>query len=221
MRPAARIFAITLIVAASVDVTRSAAYAQGYWGSSPFSSWFDQPSYRPRVRRIEPRRASVPVPRMASIAPLTPRASHSAEVAPGTPLVAVVSLKSQSITVWDHNGPVLQSRVSTGTAGHATPTGLFSVIQKNRYHESNIYSGAPMPWMHRITWSGVALHAGVVPNYPASHGCIRLPYDVAPKLWSMSRMGMRVVVAPSDARLSVIEHPLLPQPLMLSRAGNC
>ncbi|MEQ1613642.1 MAG: L,D-transpeptidase family protein, partial [Hyphomicrobiaceae bacterium] len=125
----------------------------------------------------------------------------------------------QSLTVWDQSGPVLKSRVSTGQAGYATPTGLFSVIEKDRHHESNIYSGAPMPWMHRITWSGIALHGGIVPNYPASHGCIRLPYDVAPQLWGMSRIGMRVVVSPSEVELLMVEHDGLPQPKLISLAG--
>ena len=77
---------------------------------------------------------------------------------------------------------------------------MFSIIQKNRHHVSNIYSGAPMPYMQRITWSGIALHAGVLPGYPASHGCIRLPYPVAAKLFAMSKMGMRVIVAPHEPR---------------------
>ena len=88
--------------------------------------------------------------------------------------------------------------MSTGQAGHRTPTGVFSVIGKERWHHSNIYSGAPMPWMQRITWSGVAMHAGVVPGYPASHGCIRLPAGFAPQLYGMTKMGARVVVTPRD-----------------------
>ena len=79
--------------------------------------------------------------------------------------------------------------------GHPTPIGLFSVIGKERWHHSNIYCGAPMPFMQRITWSGVAMHSGVVPGYPASHGCIRLPAAFAPQLWGMTKMGARVVVA--------------------------
>src|SRR5262249_57571081 len=74
---------------------------------------------------------------------------------------------------------IAQSAVSTGMPGYRTPTGVFSVLQKRRYHESNIYSGAPMPFMQRLTWSGIALHAGVLPGFPASHGCIRLPHHFA------------------------------------------
>ncbi len=119
------------------------------------------------------------------------------------------------MTVWGEHGPVLQTRISSGQPGHSTPAGVFSVIQKNRHHESNIYSGAPMPFMQRITWSGIALHAGVVPNYPASHGCIRLPYGMAQRLFGMTRMGMRVVVAPADTQAHWIEHASLPQPYFM------
>ena len=92
----------------------------------------------------------------------------------------VVSIPKQRISVYGAGGFTAQSAVSTGTAGFPTPTGVFSVIQKNRYHRSNIYSGAPMPFMQRITWSGVAMHAGVLPGYPASHGCIRLTHNSRP-----------------------------------------
>ena len=76
--------------------------------------------------------------------------------------------------------------------------GVFSVIQKDRYHHSNIYSGAPMPYMQRITWGGVALHAGVLPGYPASHGCIRMPGSFAVKMWGWTKMGARVIVTPGE-----------------------
>ena len=98
-------------------------------------------------------------------------------------------------------------------AGHSTPTGLFSILQKNRYHESNIYSGAPMPYMQRITWSGVALHQGHLPGYPASHGCIRLPESVALQLWGMTRIGQRIIVAPRDAAVVPFAHAQLPIPV--------
>jgi len=78
--------------------------------------------------------------------------------------------------------------------GHLTPTGVFSVIQKQKWHRSNIYSNAPMPYMQRITWSGVALHAGVLPGYPASHGCIRMPYGFAKELWALTKVGARVII---------------------------
>jgi hypothetical protein len=97
-------------------------------------------------------------------------------------------------------------------AGYRTPAGVFSILQRSRYHRSNIYSNAPMPYMQRLTWSGVALHAGVLPGYPASHGCIRLPYQFAIDLWGKTKIGTRVVVAPDDAAPVLIEHPRLPAP---------
>ena len=94
--------------------------------------------------------------------------------------------------------------------GHSTPMGVFSVIQKDRYHHSNIYSGAPMPYMQRITWGGVALHAGVLPGYPASHGCIRMPTGFAIKMWGWTKMGARVIVTPGELSPASFSHPLLP-----------
>jgi lipoprotein-anchoring transpeptidase ErfK/SrfK len=93
--------------------------------------------------------------------------------------------------------------------GHPTPMGVFSVIQKHKLHHSNIYSGAPMPYMQRITWSGVAMHAGVLPGYPASHGCIRMPMAFAMKMWNWTRMGARVVVTPGEMTPASFSHPLL------------
>lgn len=135
--------------------------------------------------------------------------AHSRE-----PLVAVISLASQRISVYDGSGMIAQSRVSTGMAGHQTPAGVYSILQRNRYHESNIYSGAPMPFMQRLTWSGIALHAGVVPGYPASHGCIRLPAEFATKMWGLARIGTRVVIAHGDLVPTEIAHAKLPEPRM-------
>jgi hypothetical protein len=133
--------------------------------------------------------------------------------APG-PVIAVVSIARQRISIYGAEGLLAQSAVSTGQPGFRTPTGVFSVIQKNRFHRSNIYSGAPMPYMQRITWSGVALHAGVIPGYPASHGCIRLPHHFAVELWGMTKMGARVVVAPDDTAAVEIASTRLPVPTL-------
>lgn len=127
---------------------------------------------------------------------------------------AVVSLPDQHITVYDATGRIAQSRISSGKPGKRTPTGVFSVIGKKRFHRSNLYSGAPMPWMQRITWSGIALHAGVVPGYPASHGCIRLPKAFAPKLYSLTSMGARIIVSPGEVKPEPIRHAALPMPTM-------
>ena len=108
--------------------------------------------------------------------------------------IITISLSQQRLTVYDKGEVIAHAPVSTGMAGHPTPTGIFSVIGKEVFHRSNIYSGAPMPFMQRITWSGVALHAGVLPGYPASHGCIRMPPDFAVRLYGITRKGARVLV---------------------------
>jgi L,D-transpeptidase catalytic domain len=131
---------------------------------------------------------------------------------PSGPLVIVVSIGSQHVTVYDDGTPIASAPISSGMPGHPTPVGIFSVIQKDRYHHSNIYSGAPMPYMQRITWSGVAMHEGVLPGHPASHGCIRLPHEFAARLWTMTKMGVRVVVTPrngNDVVPVAFDHPRL------------
>jgi L,D-transpeptidase catalytic domain len=129
---------------------------------------------------------------------------------PAGPLIIVVSIGSQHVTVYDDGTPIMTGPVSTGMPGHPTPMGIFSVIQKDRYHHSNIYSGAPMPFMQRITWSGVAMHEGVVPGHPASHGCIRLTHDFAARLWTTTKMGVRVIVTPRNEVVpQQFDHPSL------------
>src|ERR1700749_1390021 len=141
-------------------------------------------------------------------------------VHPQLPLVIAVSIGSQRVKIYDANGLFGEAPVSTGMPGHPTPQGVFSVIEKDRYHHSNIYSGAPMPFMQRITWGGVAMHAGVLPGYPASHGCIRMPMEFATKMWGWTKMGARVFVTPADlAAPQAFTHPFLaaykidPQPV--------
>jgi hypothetical protein len=130
----------------------------------------------------------------------------------GEPTMAIVSLRSQRITVYDAKGWILRAPVSSGTKGRETPAGIFSVIQKVEEHYSNLYDDAFMPHMQRITWSGIALHGGVLPGRPASHGCIRLPFDFAEQLFGATTMGMRVIVAPGDVAPVEFAHPLLFQP---------
>ncbi len=139
---------------------------------------------------------------------------------PQGPLIIAVSIDKQKVRIYDANGFFAESPVSTGMKGHSTPMGVFSIIQKHKFHHSNIYSGAPMPYMQRITWSGVAMHAGVLPGYPASHGCIRMPMAFATKMWNWTRMGARVVVTPGEITPANFAHPLLlaqkvvPQPVI-------
>jgi len=148
-----------------------------------------------------------------------PVVRRDVKAAPPSPLLFVVSLPSQQLNVFGPDGVVLRSPVSTGTASHPTPLGVFSIIQKNRHHRSNIYSGAPMPFMQRITWSGIALHAGNLPGYPASHGCIRLPYPTAESLFGLTRLGVRVIVAPADVTPVAFAHAGLPRPMLLPAGG--
>jgi lipoprotein-anchoring transpeptidase ErfK/SrfK len=131
-------------------------------------------------------------------------------------LSVVISIDKQRLTLYSDGQPIAHSRVSTGVPGHPTPTGVFSIIQKDRWHRSNIYYNAPMYFMQRITWSGVAMHEGVVPNSPASHGCIRLPGAFARQMWGITKLGVRVIithgeVAPvtiSNERLFAIKREL-------------
>ena len=132
---------------------------------------------------------------------------------PDSPLIVVVSIRQQRVHVYDANGEITNSRISSGRPGFATPTGVFSILEKNVRHRSNIYSGAEMPYMERITWSGIALHAGVVPGFRASHGCIRLPYSFSRKLYGLTKIGNRVIVASDDARPIVFNSPKLFRPL--------
>jgi lipoprotein-anchoring transpeptidase ErfK/SrfK len=113
-------------------------------------------------------------------------------------LTVVIAIDRQQLTLYSDGHPIAHSRVSTGVPGHPTPTGVFSIIQKDRWHRSNIYYNAPMYFMQRITWSGVAMHQGVVPNQPASHGCIRLPESFARQMWGITKLGVRVIVSRSD-----------------------
>jgi lipoprotein-anchoring transpeptidase ErfK/SrfK len=125
------------------------------------------------------------------------------------PLHIVISIANQRLTLYRNGVPVAHAPVSTGVPGHPTPTGVFSVIEKQRFHRSNLYSAAPMPFMQRITWSGVAIHEGVLPGHPASHGCIRIPAAFARQLWSTTRLGARVIISPADVALAEIAHPHL------------
>ena len=124
-------------------------------------------------------------------------------------LQIVISIPQQRLTLYANGQKIETAPVSTGQSGHPTPKGIFNIIQKSRFHHSNIYSGAPMPFMQRITWSGIALHAGHLPGYPASHGCIRLPHSFAQHLFGVTKLGVRVVVASEDVAPQDIQHPTL------------
>jgi L,D-transpeptidase catalytic domain len=137
---------------------------------------------------------------------------------PGEPVMAIVSLQRQQITIYDSKGWILRAPVSTGQKGRETPAGIFSVLEKEAEHYSNLYDDAFMPHMQRLTWSGIALHGGVLPGHPASHGCIRLPYEFAGRLFDVTKVGMRVIIAPGDAAPVTMAHPVLFPPTSSANA---
>jgi lipoprotein-anchoring transpeptidase ErfK/SrfK len=191
-----------------VAVPQADAAALFYWQDSDPSYYRPAPVAQPRKPKA--RRPSAK----------TEAAIKETNAKPQGPLIIAVSIEQQKVRIYDSNGLFAESPVSTGMKGHSTPMGVFSVIQKHKMHRSNIYSGAPMPYMQRITWSGVAMHAGVLPGYPASHGCIRMPMAFAVKMWNWTRMGARVIVTPGQITPASFTHPLLvaqkvvPQPLI-------
>jgi hypothetical protein len=123
------------------------------------------------------------------------------------PVVMVVSITEQRAYVYRNGVLIGATSVSTGRPGHLTPTGVFTVLQKQKEHRSTIYDGAPMPYMERLTWGGVALHAGGLPGYPESHGCIHLPSEFAKLLFEVSPMGMTVVIANQATEPQRVDHP--------------
>ena len=127
----------------------------------------------------------------------------------GEPIMAIVSIKSQQVTFYDADGWILRAPVSTGITGRETPAGIFAVIEKDKDHRSTLYDDAWMPNMQRITWNGIALHGGPLPGYAASHGCVRMPYGFAEKLFERTRIGMRVIISPNDAEPVEFSHPAL------------
>jgi hypothetical protein len=193
-----RLWRIAVLTAAgaigSVSYAEAALY---YWPN------YDPGYYRPEL--IVPQQRQKARPRQAKKV----RIPVNESAKPQGPLIIAISIDRQNLRLYDANGFFAETPISTGTHDHPTPMGVFSVIQKHKFHHSNIYSGAPMPYMQRITWSGVAMHAGVLPGYPASHGCIRMPMAFAIKMWNWTRMGARVVVTPGEMTPARFSHPLL------------
>jgi L,D-transpeptidase-like protein len=127
----------------------------------------------------------------------------------GEPIMAIVSIKTQQVTIYDADGWILRAPVSTGTTGRETPAGVFAILEKNKDHRSSLYDDAEMPNMQRVTWNGIALHGGPLPGYAASHGCVRMPFGFAEKLFDKTRIGMRVIVSPDNAEPVEFSHPAL------------
>ncbi len=188
-----------LTVAGAVASASRAEAALYYWND------YDPGYYRP-AQPLHPRRPKV---RRNTITKKSQAAEKETGAKPQGPLVISISIDQQKVRIYDSNGLFAEGPVSTGMKGHPTPMGVFSIIQKHKMHHSNIYSGAPMPFMQRITWSGVAMHAGVLPGYPASHGCIRMPMTFATRMWNWTKMGARVLVTPGEVTPAPFSHPLL------------
>jgi hypothetical protein len=205
---AGRLWQIAILTAAGTLGTAAQAEAALYYWSDSDSGY-----YRPRptvqLRRQRARRQVKKI-----------EAPEKETSKPQGPLIIAISIEKQKLRIYDANGFYAETPISTGMKGHPTPMGVFSIIQKHKFHHSNIYSGAPMPYMQRITWSGVAMHAGVLPGYPASHGCIRMPMAFAMKMWNWTKMGARVIVTPGEMTPANFSHPLLvaqkvvPQPVI-------
>ncbi|MFN4143523.1 L,D-transpeptidase [Aestuariivirga sp.] len=123
------------------------------------------------------------------------------------PVIIIVSLPDQLLHVYRNGIRVAASTCSTGKPGHRTPTGVFRILQKDKHHHSSTYNNASMPNMNRLTWDGVALHAGNLPGYPASHGCVRLPLQFSEMLFGITRKGMTVVIADEHSQPASVTHP--------------
>jgi L,D-transpeptidase catalytic domain len=184
------------LLAGTADRAEAQLFPWGGWNQGP-SPWQAQQRRRATPHFVEPKEAD-PTSKLPE---------------PSGPLVIVVSLKNQTVTIYDGLKTLAKSPISSGMAGHRTPSGIFSLLEKNRYHYSNLYGGAPMPFMQRVTNSGVAMHAGVVPGYPASHGCIRLPYSFARKLFGITDIGARVIITEDDLTPTEFDNAHLIAPL--------
>ena len=195
---AGRLWRVAFLTAAAAIGTTARAEAALYdWSDSDTGYFRPGPITQPRRQKPSRHQAKK----------IVPPGKESAK--PQGPVIIAISIEKQHLKIYDANGFFAEAPVSTGMKGHSTPMGVFSVIQKQKLHHSNIYSGAPMPYMQRITWSGIAIHAGVLPGYPASHGCIRMPMAFALKMWNWTRMGARVVVTPGEIMPASFSHPLL------------
>lgn len=153
------------------------------------------------------------LPSVAREAPGATAIRWQPQLAPKGPVVVVVSLPAQRAEVYRNGIRIGTAPVSTGRPGYETPPGIYTILEKRREHFSNLYDDAPMPWMQRLTWDGIALHAGVVPGHPASHGCIRLPSSFAEALFEVTSRAGTVVV--TDA----LQAPSLLAPVPLATGG--
>ena len=146
----------------------------------------------------------------------------ASEIAPSGPMLLIVNVATQRAIIFRNGVPIGATTISTGRPGYRTPTGVFTILQKHVEHYSSKYDNAPMPYMQRLTWYGVALHAGTLPGYPASHGCIRLPAGFARLLYGVTRLGMTVVITDRAVTPRIAPTPeivLNPVPAPTAAAG--
>jgi hypothetical protein len=185
MGPAIRLFCIMLSVTGSVALQAPAlADSVPFWGAKA-SVPIDTPIYDLKKGEF----------------------LWMGEAVTAGPVVMVVSITEQRAYVYRNGILIGATTVSTGRPGHLTPTGVFTVLQKQKEHRSTIYDGAPMPYMERLTWGGIALHAGGLPGYPESHGCIHLPSEFARRLFEISPNGMTVVIGTDKTEPEQVAHP--------------
>lgn len=196
------------IAAFASTSTSSPAKAQNFFSS--FLSGDYQVAYHQQQRRRYRRRT---VRRKTPKKPKTPPAWLIKDESKD-PVQVVISLPKQQLTVYRGDKALTTSKISSGKPGHTTPSGVFSILERKVRHFSNIYRGAPMPFMQRLTWSGIALHASSsVPNHPASHGCVRMPHSFAPQLFQATSKGAHVVIANEDGVAPTeVRHANLFQP---------
>ena len=179
----------------------------------------DSLTIAPIAPRIEPL-ATIPAPPPEPPPPPTPQQALANGV------LIVVSLPAQRMVVFQDGKLWTVSPVSTGKRGHATPTGVFPILQKRVRHRSNLYGGAPMPYMQRLTWDGVALHAGHLPGRAASHGCVRLPWDVARRLFAITNFTSTVVlvtperVHSAETALALVTGRAAPETLLAAERSR-
>jgi len=181
------------------------------FGASPAAARYDRYYFNYNYylgQRPEPRAALKPTPKPAPKPAAQPDQGPFGNIPKG-PVQIVVSLNQQQLHLYSGGVLIADSPIASGVPQLPTPLGVFSIIQKQRYHESNIYSNAPMPFMERITWSGVALHEGENIGHPASHGCVRLPHDFAERLFYLTKIGAPVIIARPELKPSEFADPHL------------
>ena len=198
----ASVSTLALVFVGPVPVQALPGDAASWWGRSS-SEPAAEPSRKPAKARPRPADKTESGDRKSKNG-----SDKTAEKAPTGLLHVIISIDKQRATLFADGLPIASTAVSTGTAGHPTPTGLFTIIQKSRHHVSNLYN-APMPYMQRITWSGSALHEGPLPGYPASHGCVRLSTGFAQMLWKATKMSARVIITRPEVAPHEFAHPRL------------